>query len=316
MRRLVSVLVVLVLIFVSYWFAARALIGREAQTLQDGLSARGLTASLSETTVTGFPLNFLTRLSDVDFRDPVSGYGWQGGSLELEVPSYLPTSLSVRLPAEQVIRTPGGDLSVVTEELAGAVSVGLSTTAPLDKAEVTGGATVISGPLGEIARLAGIGLSLTPADAPLDYALSAEVTGLTLPGLTAPAEEISAEGMLSFDKPLDRFAAEGAPPGLTAVDLAQARLVWGGGEMIAAGALTIGNDGIPDGTIDLTVTGWEAMIEAAVAGGLIKPEVAPTWASMGTMLAEGKPQIALPLIFAGGQMRLGPLPLGPAPRLR
>jgi len=55
-----------------------------------------------------------------------------------------------------------------------------------------------------------------------------------------------------------------------------------------------------------------------LAAGLIKPEVAPTWVNVFALLAAqtGDPEdLDLPLVFAKGRMSLGPLPLGPAPRM-
>jgi hypothetical protein len=56
-----------------------------------------------------------------------------------------------------------------------------------------------------------------------------------------------------------------------------------------------------------------------VAAGAIKPDVAPTITGFLNAIATqgGDPEvIPLPLIFANGRGTLGPLPLGPAPRLR
>ncbi|MFN4131268.1 MAG: DUF2125 domain-containing protein, partial [Paracoccaceae bacterium] len=56
----------------------------------------------------------------------------------------------------------------------------------------------------------------------------------------------------------------------------------------------------------------------ATTMGLIKPEIAPTVQNMMQAVAgsSGDPEVLeMPLIFRDGQMLLGPLPLGPAPRL-
>jgi hypothetical protein len=52
--------------------------------------------------------------------------------------------------------------------------------------------------------------------------------------------------------------------------------------------------------------------------GLVQPEVAPTVERMMETMAasSGDPQVLdLPLKFSSGRMSLGPLPLGPAPRM-
>ncbi len=61
------------------------------------------------------------------------------------------------------------------------------------------------------------------------------------------------------------------------------------------------------------------MVPVAVALGLVRPELEQTVTNMLAELAKGsgKPDtVDLPLVFEKGWMSLGPLPLGPAPRLR
>ncbi|MDE3120385.1 MAG: DUF2125 domain-containing protein, partial [Paracoccaceae bacterium] len=76
--------------------------------------------------------------------------------------------------------------------------------------------------------------------------------------------------------------------------------------------------GVPDGKIDLRVQNWEGLPQILAGLGVIKPDVAPTVHNMLTELAKGSKDptvIDLPLYFAKGWMSLGPLPLGPAPRI-
>jgi hypothetical protein len=59
------------------------------------------------------------------------------------------------------------------------------------------------------------------------------------------------------------------------------------------------------------------VLRLGVALGLIRPETAPTVERAGESLARigGNAEVlTLPLVFAGGRMSLGPIPLGPAPR--
>ncbi len=88
---------------------------------------------------------------------------------------------------------------------------------------------------------------------------------------------------------------------------------FGATGLIAKGALTFDAAGIPEGTVDLTVRDWRAALAIAVAAGMVPPGVAGLAETAGTLLAGGQADLTAPLAFTAGQMRLGPVPLGPAP---
>ena len=63
---------------------------------------------------------------------------------------------------------------------------------------------------------------------------------------------------------------------------------------------------------------WRRLLEMAVATGLVAEPLAPTFERGLALLAalSGPPDtIDAPLTFARGQISLGPIPLGPAPKL-
>jgi hypothetical protein len=57
------------------------------------------------------------------------------------------------------------------------------------------------------------------------------------------------------------------------------------------------------------------MIGMAVSAGLLDQEIANTVQNMGSLLAGGSAELSVPITFQNGLMSLGPIPLGPAPRL-
>jgi hypothetical protein len=93
-------------------------------------------------------------------------------------------------------------------------------------------------------------------------------------------------------------------------------------ELSAQGNLAPDAQGLAEGTIDLRLKGWRSLPAVVVALGLVPPANAVTLQRGLEYLAKsgaqsgGDPEvIALPLTFKSGKMSLGPLPLGPAPRL-
>ena len=89
-------------------------------------------------------------------------------------------------------------------------------------------------------------------------------------------------------------------------------------QFTASGALTARSDGIAEGEIALRVEGWRRLPPVLVALGLVKPDIAPTVERMLEVIAAQSPDldvINITLSCQDGRMSLGPLPLGPAPRL-
>ena len=74
-------------------------------------------------------------------------------------------------------------------------------------------------------------------------------------------------------------------------------------------------NGLAEGRIDLRLTGWRELVPVLVAAQLVTPEVAPTVArALEVMAKNGTAEVLeVPLVLADGWMRLGPIPLGPAP---
>ncbi|MEM1100881.1 MAG: DUF2125 domain-containing protein, partial [Pseudomonadota bacterium] len=75
----------------------------------------------------------------------------------------------------------------------------------------------------------------------------------------------------------------------------------------------------PEGRVGLVATNWREILSLGAATGLIPQGVMPTATRTLEALASlsgGPNTIDLPLVFAGGTLSLGPIPLGPAPRIR
>ncbi|MDP5327655.1 MAG: DUF2125 domain-containing protein, partial [Paracoccaceae bacterium] len=86
----------------------------------------------------------------------------------------------------------------------------------------------------------------------------------------------------------------------------------------AKGALTVLSDGGLDGTLTLSARPWQAGRDLIVALGLVGPKDTAQLGRMMEVMASLSPDpsaLELPLRLADGMIRLGPLVLGPAPRL-
>jgi hypothetical protein len=122
-----------------------------------------------------------------------------------------------------------------------------------------------------------------------------------------------------FDRPWSLAALEDARPQPRHLDITEAALRWGRLELRVAGALAIDAEGEPEGELLLKATNWRALLDAARAAGALSDRLAGAVEgalALASRLAGSPETLDIPLRFASGRMRLGPVPIGPAPTLR
>lgn len=338
MRILLALMMLASALWGGYWFVgSRALIHR-INAAQAKAQAAGLTAEF-DADVMGFPNRFDLTLNNPILKDPASGVGWRAPFFQLFALSYQPHKMIAVWPHRQVVTTGFEDITVSSNDMRASFAVRPTTALPLDRAIfVAENLTLAAG--SNAAGMKTLRLALRAVDdQPSTYDLGAEITGFRpdprylaaiLAGLPAnqpmpdTIDTLHLDGLLGLDHPLDRFAAQDAArnralPAPRSFTIRNARLIWGNLDMTATGTLAIGPDGQLSGRIDMRATGWQVLPSLATAAGLISADVAPTYANALQMLAGLSPpfdRVEVPLTLSDGQMRLGPLPLGPAPRLR
>ena len=152
------------------------------------------------------------------------------------------------------------------------------------------------------------------------YALSASGTDIQLPAqfIDNPnlqnVELVDFDGTVTFDRVLS--ATDQAPNPLQSIAFAPLQTNWGELDVTVTGDLEIDAFGIPTGRLDLSASGWQMLVQLLADAGVIDRGTVFGYSAMIGGLADENGRVNLPLIFAGGQIKLGPFPLGPAPRLR
>jgi hypothetical protein len=76
--------------------------------------------------------------------------------------------------------------------------------------------------------------------------------------------------------------------------------------------------GVPEGALAIRAENWREMVAMAVRAGLIPEQMQGTFEGLLGVVAglSGDPEVIdADLSFSNGRMFLGPLPVGPAPRL-
>ncbi len=325
MRALVWVVTALMALWSGYWFVGKGAVERAAIALFDRAPEQGLVAENAGLSVQGFPNRFDLTITSPRLGDPQTGIEWEAPFVQVLSLSYKPWHIIAAFAPEQTLRLRLQQVVLTSSKLQASVVVTPNTSLPLDRTTLIGSALGATSSAGwtiaadEVRFATRLDPSLANA-----HQIGLEIKGLSpdaslmalLPDQPARIDMLRLDATASLSAPLDRFAAQNRPV-LTALTVTEGVLQWGDLGIFAKGDLAITN-GLPEGRIDIRVEGWRGLVPMAVALGAVTPEVAPTVEGMLEALAATSKTpgaLELPLIFKGGRMSLGPLPLGPAPRL-
>ena len=164
--------------------------------------------------------------------------------------------------------------------------------------------------------------------APLAQHIGVEALALTLadpvlarldPGHALPPaiDRLHLDATVTFDAPWDRHALEDRLPQPTHLRLDDLSARWGAISAQVTGEVAV-TAGVPDGVLHLRAEDWRGIVALAVGAGLIQPNQRPLIETGLAFLAASSGKdglLAADLTLRDGQMKLGAIPLGPAPRL-
>jgi hypothetical protein len=325
MKRLTILVLAIAAVYSGYWFLGKHTV--KDATLNGIASAQrdGWQIDYSDLSTVGFPSRFDTTVSDVSVSPPDGLWSWQAPFLQVFALSYQPNNVIVAFPPTQSLRVGDDVLQITTEALRASAGVYANTDLSLKAVTVEAGPSAATSDLGWSVKWdrALLALRDTP-ETERSYDLYADADQIGLPDgfaasidaedqLTDTIARIAVDGRIVLDQQLDRHAVE---PLAEVIELKSLVLDWGQVSVSAKGELEIDAAGIPEGRITFKTAQWRILIELAEGSGLIDPGVVPTVTNLANAMADGGGMLELPISFQSGFMSLGPLPLGPAPRLR
>lgn len=327
MRLMLWIIAGLTALYCGYWALAARTIRTGAEATLVALRAEGR-GDAEAIEVGGFPARFDVTLTGPQATSPDGAIRWSAGALKFYALSYRPQHVIAVFPAEQQVRFGGEKVNVASAELSASAVFGLAPELPLDHAQAVGTAVSLGSDAGWALAAENLRAAIRRAETATAHDIGIEIAGITLSGvparivtsgevLPARGERFYLDATVALDRPLDRVAAiEGVQ--VRAVDIRSLALDWGPAGMSGRGEVALDSDGLPEGRIELSFRNWRAVLRLATALGLVRAETAPTVerALEGLATLGGNAEVlSLPLVFAGGRMSLGPVPLGPAPRL-
>ena len=328
MRFLTILVAVLGALYFGYWFVGSTALERGANGWLDEMRLSGWDVRYDDLNTRGFPSRFDTTLTNPDFRDPVSGIGWQAPFLQVLALSYRPNQVIAVWPPTQDIILPGETLTLQSVGLRASAAVAAAAALPLDAVTVeVGAAALISSRGWDVSIAKGLLAFRDAGLAPGQYDAFGEVTEIALPSVLLQVLDparlmpidvalLRLDAGISFDRPLDRFAGSEGGPRLTRITLREMRLTWGTVSVNATAELLVDAQGVPEGEISLVAANWEQMIALATNAGLIDAAAAPGFERAASAMANGSDRIDARITIENGFMAWGPVPLGPAPRFR
>lgn len=324
MRRFLGIAALTTALWSGYWLAGKTAVERGFAAFLAQAPGNGVQVTEAGHSVAGFPNRFSLTVTEPRVVDARSKVAWQSPFVQMASFSYKPWHVIADFAPEQRLTTPLQDITLLSDPLQASLVVFPGPALALEQVTLAGK---------DLAARSSLGWAVAAQD--LRFALSADPTTKNayqvafdaanvapdaalvalLPDLPAVIGATKMDAMVSLTAPLDRFASE-TRPRPSALSLRELSVTWGDLSVFASGDVAV-IAGLPEGRIDIRVTGWRHLVTFATTTGLIKPEVAPTALGMIEAYASGSGDpnvLAMPLVFAKGQMRLGPLPLGPAPR--
>lgn len=315
---------VAVALYSGYWFVARHVAERAAETFVADLRAGGWQVALDDLRVTGFPSRLDTTVTALDITDPSRAVSWQAPEFTVFALSYRPNAVIAGWPAEQVLTVAGQRMTIASEGMRASAQVSLAAGLPVESATAESGPVTIRADAGWTLSLDSLVAAFRRGGpGPADYDLFAEARRISLPAdrvaalappevLPPVAEVLRMDALVTLDRPLDR---QSPAPRLESVTFREAHLTWGDVGLAAQGTLRRDAQGRPEGELSVSLRNWPRLLEIAVAAGILAPGDAPLWDQALSVAAFGDVSLTAPLVIAGGQISLGPVPLGPIPDL-
>jgi len=331
MRVLLAIVILAVLGWSGWWWFNASARERAVTRWLAERGADGWIAEAADLRVTGYPNRVDLIATDLRLADPDAGWSWHAAEFQVLSLAYQPHRFIVALPGEQVVATPYETITATSDLLRGSIAFRPNTRLELDHStfEIEGMTLASDG-----GWTAAIGKAIHatrqatgPGAAPFAHDVAFDAEALALPeDLVQAARDVLPPAIgslrldttLGFDRPWERSTVEGDSPVLERVRIREAAIDWGELDLRGTGSLEADAQGYAEGRIDLRARNWRSLLAVAEASGRVDRTLSgAVGAGLGLIarLSGDRDALDVPLDFADGRTRLGPIPLGPAPRL-
>ena len=331
MRTIIGVCLFAALAWFGYWFVGSNALETATKAWLQDRQEHGWVAEYSSLEVNGFPSRFDTTVTDFNLADPQYGWAWQAPEFHILSLSYKPNHFIATWPTSQVVSTPRKKYTITNDDMRASLVFEPNTTLALDRSTLTLENLTIRTSADEASSIKSAVLATRQSetskfahDIAFDgkgftpsKALKAQIDPTSM--LPADFETVVIKTTVHFDAPWDRIAVEAVKPNLTQLDITTFDAKWGEVQIQATGSVVVDVNGYPTGKISIRAKNWREMIKLAVTSGALDASIAQSLESglgLIAMLSGNNETLDVPLSFANRVMSIGPIPIGPAPRLK
>ena len=329
MGRLIGIIIVLGAVWSGWWYIAAAGAERAVSSWFDARAAEGWQAEKQSLRRSGYPTQLNLRIDAPQLADPETGVALSADHLTLSAPAWWPGDVTLTLPETPLrLASPEGALDLIAADAEALMHLHPGPSLQLERMQATSGPWQITSTAGAILTGTDFDLSMQQDETRAEtYSLAITVADLAPgaalreglpPDWPLTFDTYQARMTVTFDTPWDRRALQDRRPQPRKITIDGVDITWGPLRHVASGSLDIDAQGIPEGQLDLRLENWRQALDVAQKSGALAGDVRPQAETILGILANlgGDPDtLNLPLSFNGGRMAVGPIPLGPAPRI-
>lgn len=327
--RLFKLVLVLAVFGSLYWYGAAFVLRLGITTWFETRAAQGWQADFSDIQNTGYPLRHVTTLTNPALADPKTGAAWHGDWISFDSPAIWPGEQTLRFAATpQYLSYFDHSITLIADNLTAELHLQAGLALELGRMTLTAGPWAIQGDDAQIMSAQSLTVAMVQTEPAETYRFDISAARFT-PGpavrrlirssasLPADFQTLQMDMTVRFDHAWDRTSLEQKRPQPRQIDLRLAELHWGELRLFATGALSIDTAGQPTGTIAIKAENWREMLTMVHSAGVIPTQLTGPAESVLGLLAGlgGNPNsLDIKLNFKDGMVRIGPLPIGPAPK--
>ncbi|WP_299295169.1 DUF2125 domain-containing protein [uncultured Tateyamaria sp.] len=329
MRKILWVVMLALLAWCGWWWLASAGLRGGVEAWFDDRAAEGWQADLGTVEGGGFPLTLRAGLRDIAVADPDAGLAVETAALDISAPAWWPGDVTVQLDDGPILlASPLGRSTLTMQGGTMALQLHPGTALELEALGWTAGAWQVSDASGVQMSADALTLTMTQTEgATYDLVARADTfapgdatrAALRLPdSIPAAFDSLQMQATVTFDTAWDRRALDQARPQPRRIDLHLAEARWGDLRLNLSAALDVDQTGVPTGTVAIQAENWRAMLDVAQTAGILPPQLRGQAEGILNALAgaSGNAEtLDVELTLDGGAVRLGFIPIAPAPRL-
>lgn len=325
MKRLIAITVILAGLWSAFWYYNSGQKTQAIETWFEEKRSEGWTAEYSDMSIAGFPNRADVTFEDLRIANPEGTIEWSAPFFQLFALIYNLDHLIAIWPNNQSLQTPYGPIALQHENLRASIVLSKDEVSALERFTMTGEALNLNIRDNQWTFDSVLLAAERQAGATSDYKVALDFENGRLKSkesatsyLPSQMDFADADMRVSFEHPWNASSFLFDRPKPSAIEIVSAEAKWGALNITGSGAVTLDENGVPEGAFDFAMTNWRELIGSIANSGAITHSQAQGMRMMVGMLAgaSGDPNVFEgTLAFENGNMRIGQMPLGPAPRI-